>query len=507
MTQDAFLIRNVEIFDGLGKPPIRGDLVIRKDRIHTIAPPCSITVTDKNCQQIDGSEFSIAPGFIDVHGHSELDILEIPSADNKLSQGFTTEIAGNCGFTEFMEKGMSFPDFILETKKKNIAINIAVMTGHNSLRTLVMGNENRPPTESEMQKMERLLRLTLKQGSAGFSAGLWYVPGIYAETDELCRLATALKGTGKPFSIHLRSEGDTLLESIEEACKIADHGDKILQISHFKTWYPQNWHKLHDALNLIEKYRNNGLQIALDRYPYLYSGTGLRMALPAQFSKMPKEILHEQLKKNESFRQEVIRITEQAGPSDCPWEQIMLLDSPLETHKPFFGKNFVEIGTTLQCSPAKACVKLLAETENPLGAFGLMCKENLKEILQLPYVMPGTDAGIQDFSKQNGHPRKFGTAARFFQLAAQYGVPHEEIIRRMTSYPAAVFHLKNRGVIQPDFYADLVMFQKEKLAAPEDYAHPAQPANGIAAVWVNGKLSYTEQNSLTGQHGGIFLSF
>lgn len=503
---NTFLFRNVEIFDGTGNAPFRGDIVMKNDRIISISPPASVMDFPIAGGVIDGSRYSVAPGFIDVHGHSELDILDIPSGDNKIAQGFTSEIAGNCGFTEFMEKGMSFRDFEEETEKKKIALNIAVMTGHNSLRTIVMGNENRAPSNAELNEMERILRLTLQQGSAGFSAGLWYVPGIYAETEELCRLASVLKGSGKPFSIHLRSEGDTLLESIEEACKIAKCGDNILQISHFKTWYPRNWHKLRKAVKLIRRNMQNGLSIALDRYPYLYSGTGLRMALPPQFSQMPKEILHEKLKNDETFRQEVIRITEQAGPSDCPWEQIMLLDSPQEAHKNFFGKNFVEIGKSMQCSPAEACIKLLAEEENPLGAFGLMSEDNLNEILQLPFVMPGTDAGIQDFSKQNGHPRKFGTAARFFQLAVKNGIPPQEVIRRMTSYPAAVFHLKNKGLIRENYDADLVLFDREQLSAPEDYAHPAQPAKGIVAVWVNGVLSYTENGGITGNRGGRFLN-
>lgn len=499
---NSFLIRDIEIFDGSGKPPFRGDVAVQNGKIAAIAQPQSIPSSGMTVY--DGKDYSLAPGFIDAHGHSELDILDIPSGDNKLSQGFTSEIAGNCGFTEFMEKGMSFPDFIQETREKQIAVNIAVMAGHNSLRTLVMGNENRAPSDAELKEMERLLRLTLQQGSAGFSAGLWYVPGIYAQTEEVCALAAALKGTDKPFTIHLRSEGDTLLESIEEACRIARAGNSILQISHFKTWYPRNWHKLDAALELIREQQASGLKIALDRYPYLYSGTGLRMALPPQFSQMPKEVLHARLKDDPAFHQEVIRITEQAGPSDCPWEQIMLLDSPQEKHKCCFGKNFVEIGKMFYCSPAAACVKLLSEEENPLGAFGLMSNDNLQKILALPFVMPGTDAGIQDFSKQNGHPRKFGTAARFFQLATETQTP-QEIIRRMTSFPAEFFHLNDRGLIRKDYHADLVMFRKDSLSAPEDYARPAQPAKGIAAVWVNGVLSYTEQDGITGKRGGVFL--
>jgi N-acyl-D-amino-acid deacylase len=158
---NSFLIRDIEIFDGSGKPPFRGDVAVKNGRIAAIAQPQSIPSSGMTVY--DGKDYSLAPGFIDAHGHSELDILDIPSGDNKISQGFTSEIAGNCGFTEFMEKGMSFRDFAEETEQKKIALNIAVMTGHNSLRTIVMGNQNRAPSTAELNEMERILRLTLTE--------------------------------------------------------------------------------------------------------------------------------------------------------------------------------------------------------------------------------------------------------------------------------------------------------------------------------------------------------
>ena len=494
-----YLIRNAEIFDGTGTSPFHADVCLKDGVI-----ACIGSATPNGCRVIDGAGYALAPGFIDAHGHSELDILDIPGGDNKIAQGFTSEIAGNCGFTEFMEKGLSFAQYRERFREKAPALNLAVLAGHNSLRTIVIGNDDRKASDTERMEMRRLLRDAIRQGAKGFSAGMWYVPGIYADTDEVAFLAEELKGTRLPFTIHLRSEGDTLLESIREACAIARAGNGILQISHFKTWYPRNWHKLADALQLIEQEKQNGLQIHLDRYPYLYSGTGLRMALPAELSRIPKETLHKQLKEDPEFFRHALALTEAAGPADCPWEQILLLDSGTPEHAPYFGRTMSDIAAERGLSsPAEACLKLLAEEENPLGGFGLMSEQNLNTILARKDVMPGTDGGIQDFNKQNGHPRKFGTAPRFFQLASRYA-PVETVIQRMTALPATVFQLERRGIIDPGYHADLVLFHKNEFNANEDYAHPATPAPGLRFVFVNGE-PVLDEGKRTDKRPGVLL--
>ena len=497
----GFLISHVKLYDGTGAPGRTADVAVSDGVIAGISQ--GGTVFHSGLKRIDGDGLCLAPGFIDVHGHSDTDILELPGADSKISQGITSEIAGNCGFSDFLERNDGgFESYAKEVDAARPAINLACLVGHNTLRSIVMGEAARPAYPHEAEKMRRLAAEALSRGAAGLSSGLWYSPGIFADQEEICSLSSVLRGTGKIYATHLRSEGNALIESIREACAAARAGSGLLQISHFKTWGSSNWGKLEQALAVIEEERRTGLRISMDRYPYLYAGTGLRMCMPAPWSAMTPERIHGLLQSEEE-RKRLRDELKKTGPSGCSWDRIILAGTDVSLHEKYLGKTILQAASEEGADPTELCIRLLTNELNPFAMSGLLCEENLKTILRQDCVMPGSDAGLASFKVRSGHPRKFGTMARFFRMTADLFSP-EEAVRRMTSLAADAFHLKGRGRILPGYIADLVLFDERRFQAPEDYADPVHPVQGIEAVWVSGEPAWTPGDGSIG-HSGRFL--
>lgn len=495
---EQLLFTNVKLFDGTGNAPFMADLAVKGERIVEAAPAGSLKKTGASV--IDGKGLALTPGFVDVHSHSDARMIQIPTGDSKISQGVTTDISGNCGFSQYLAdvddndleehtdrvRGnfSAYADLVDQAKG---AMNSVHLCGHNSLREYVMGIEDRKPSVQEMARMKELLADALAHGAAGFSSGLVYLPGRYADTDELKELAALLKGTGKPYVSHIRSEGGTLLESIEEAIEIARAGDNDLVISHFKTSGEKNWHKLDAAFEIIEKAAASGMQILADRYPYVYSCTTLSIIMPEPYSRMSNPELCGRLKESASFRAEAAAALKLHCTRD--WERMLVVDSMEPAHSPFFGMSITQIAEKMHCHPAEAAVNIMAMGTSPGAAFGTMCEENLERILSKPYVMPGSDANIRVYSDGGTHPRAFGTMPWFYRIASKSAAP-EEVIRRMSSLPCAEFNLESRGIIAPGYFADLVLLDLEKFSSPADYAVPNRKAEGVDSVFVNGSLAY-----------------
>ncbi len=513
---DDLLITNAMIYDGSGEAPFEGEIAVRNDKILMLGRNETLP-RGGGVAVIDAGGAALCPGFIDVHSHSDTPILHVPSADSKISQGVTTEIVGNCGFSEFVySKGKNalgdpplkecdgtFATYAGLVEKAAPAVNIAALCGHNSLRVRVMGYSERPATAAEIAEMKALLSLALQQGAAGFSSGLWYLPGLFSDSSEVQELASLLRGTGKPYCTHMRSEGDQLLESLEEAISIARCGSGSLQVSHFKTWGDLNWGKIDRALSMVEDARRQGMKILADRYPYIYSSTSLRMAVPAVYAKIDNESLTELLKNSAEERAKLQALMESGAGERDNWERILVVASVTPEHKPFFGLNMLQIAEKLQLSPSAAFVKLLSES-SPSAAFGTMCEENLQRFLAQSWVISGSDGSIHEFSDTRTHPRAFGTFPRFFQIARKYS-SDSEVIHRMTSLPAEKFQLAGRGRIAPGYYADLVLFEPEKYHSQADYAVPNRVCEGIHRVFVNGALAYSPDASLAKQRRGRML--
>ena len=496
---EQLLFTNVMLYDGTGTAPFMADVAVSDEIIVEVAPCGSLKKT--GAAVVDGKGLALTPGFVDAHTHSDGKAVTVPTGDSKISQGVTSEITGNCGFSDYLDEVRdndlgeeihrvrgNFAAYADLVEKSHPALNILHLCGHNTLRAFVMGYENRPPTKEEMRQMKELLADALKHGAGGFSGGPYYLPGKFASTEELKELASLLKGTGKPYATHIRSEGNTLLESLEEAMEIAAAGDNNLQISHLKASPKWNWHKIDAAFELIESRQRAGMQILADRYPYIHCNTTLRTIVPAPFDVVDTTTLCGKLKESAEYRSALLAAFNDGR--DRGFDRVLITTSREPSHRQFYGKSLVEIGKELGKTPEEVMVFLMASGRCPSAAFGTMCDENLNKILAKPYVVAGSDGNIRSFDDCGTHPRAFGTHPRFFRIAARH-CDYASVIRRMTALPAAKFNLACRGVVAPGYYADLTLVDLEKYDSKADYAVPNRRAEGVHAVYVNGKLAYS----------------
>ena len=451
----------------------------------------------------------LAPGFIDIHAHSDLSLAAEPSAFGKISQGITTEISGNCGLSPFpilsdevkkhlekTDKKYNIPitwsdydGYIPAIEQRNPAVNFASFCGYNTLRANFTGYENAPFPAEKIQKMRDLLSDILNQGAVGLSTGLLYVPGNFATTTELQLAASALKGTGKPISTHLRSEGDKLLESVEEAIKIAEAADNRLQISHLKTALPRNWHKITELLQTIRNARKNGIVIHADRYPYTHAQTSLSVVLPPPWDVMTDAAIMEDLNKYPEKQNILTAALKENHPA---WERIILCTTAYKPAAEFSGEPYLKICELLQTTPEELCTKLMvSDAPGTMAAFGGLSQDNLNLILAEPYVCCGSDetARPEDDSLGVSHPRGFGSFPRFFRMVSEkQGIA--EAVRKMTSLPAQICNLSDRGILKPGYAADMVLFHPDEFKDNATFKTPHAKASGIRSVFVNGVLSF-----------------
>ena len=512
-----FLIKGATVYDGSGKVPFAADVRISKGLVSELGPSLAERPGD---ELVEATGLSLAPGFIDAHGHSDVSLLAAPEAFSKISQGITTEISGNCGLSVFPatpEVREHFKDlykqypvdfnwsdldgYAAELERRSPAMNVASLCGHNTLRACVCGYTDTPCGEAQISAMSKLLSEELARGAAGFSTGLIYVPGKFSTFDELAALAKTLGLSGKPHTTHLRSEGTRLLEAIEEAVSISKSGKCRLHISHLKTSGRTNWGKLDSALSLIAKAQAEGLEITADRYPYVHSKTSLSIALPPPFCDMADVAISKALRDDSAF--EALETGLLASSRD--WSIVILASTNAFFAQPLCGMSIAEISSLLHCSPACLVARLMRDdAAGTEGAFGGMSQGNLELILSQPWLCCGSDesARPKDYSIGRSHPRGFGSLPRFLNmLAPESGMA--EAIRRVTSLPASIFGLKGRGIIATGAVADLTLFDESNLGDYASFAEPHAVSSGIEAVFVSGVLSYTASQGSIGRAGHL----
>lgn len=519
-----FIIKNALIADGSGEEPVKGCVAVSGNSILAVEPE----IADDRAQiVIDAEGLLLSSGFIDSHGHSDISLLAAPEATGKISQGITTEVAGNCGLSVFpiTDKNLEhlqelFAQYNISIDWNNIddysarlnaiqpGMNLASLCGHNTLRASVLGYENVSFGKTDLAKMQEVLRNSLKNGAVGFSSGLLYIPGKFAGQDEFLQLGKVLAEFDKPWTSHLRSEGNKLLEAMDEFIGTAEEaGCHKAHISHLKTAGKSNWHKLDEAFLRISHTQAAGIRLTADRYPYIESMTQLSAYMPSPYSDMDDITLMEHLKDAANFAKCVTVLDRNHSMED--WENKRLVSTTAKFAKDLPGKNFMELADLLGKPPAEICARLLKEdSPGTTAASKGMSKENMMRILQQPFVCCCTDesARPEDFSIGRSHPRGFGSFPEFFKLMVPIlGVG--ETIRKMTSLPAEIFGLEQRGRIVPGFYADLVLIDQEKMLYPAknaNFANPHTLADGIEKVWVNGVL-VCENKQMTGKRSGAFL--
>lgn len=496
---------NAWIADGSGKEPYRGTLIVDGN---TIAAVLREKVTGiSNADTIDCGGNILAPGFIDAHGHSDISILAAPQAESKITQGITTEIAGNCGLSPFpltdenrehladlyanYSVEMAWNDYLSYRRTLDAAaphMHLESLCGHNTLRAAVAGYEQSNLNGTQLSAMKKLLEEALKSGARGMSSGLLYVPGKFSNQEELEMLLQTVANHNSIYTTHLRSEGEYLIESIAETLETAERaGLKKLHISHFKTAGRKNWNKLDDAINLIDDARARGMQITVDRYPYVESMTQLSVVLPPPWDDLSDIEIQKRLQNPENAHHLADEL-KKSRPDDY-WNTVRLAATGAAEFRNQCGKHF----SNLNIDAVSAVIQILsADAAGSCAAFCGMSDNNLTRIIDLDYCMPGSDGNAlpADGSLGRSHPRAFGAIAKFIRRRLDSTGKIGETIRRATSLPAEVFSLQDRGTIAPGKNADLVLFNPDEIDSGADFDNPHKTASGIIITACSGNVFF-----------------
>jgi len=490
------VITNARIIDGTGNPWFRGSIAVNEGRIVKVG----FFDTSGAKQIIDAKNQIVAPGFIDVHAHTE-DIYGNPTAENFVRMGVTSLITGNCGSSVTDVK-----EFLGRMKDKPLAVNLATLIAHGSVRSKVMGLDNRAPTPEEQQRMNSLVEQAMKNGAVGLSTGLIYVPGTFARTEEVVELAKVASRYGGTYASHIRNEGNEVVEAIKEAINIGEQANMPVEISHFKISSKALWGQTPTTLGLVKAARDRGLTVTVDQYAYTASSTSLdarmpnwaiaggreegkkRLADPATRAKIIKE-MKDGLKKSKFKDYEFAYVASyRANPE-------------------FNGKNIAEI-TQLERKSKKLDdqIEQIFDMYNNGGAqmvYRVMDEMDIQRIMREPFTMIASDSGVRKFGEGVPHPRGYGNNARVLgRYVRELGiVTLEDAIRKMTSLPAQTFGLRDRGQIREGFAADLVIFDPATVTDKATFEQPHQYAEGFSFVIVNGNVVFDNQK-LTGAMPG-----
>lgn len=527
-----YLIKNGVVINGVDPEPVRQNIGIAGDRI---VFPCHSKISAS--EVIDADGLYITPGFIDVHAHSEFILLLDGRAEGKLSQGITTEINGNCGLSaaplygeafehrqnELQQLGLNerwhnLQEYLNILQNKGIALNIATLCGHGNLRASVMGYDKAICEDHSLKKMQELFRASLSQGAIGLSTGLIYPPGIYSDVEEITGLLNCFSGKNKKgksnsakkliYTSHMRSEGDHLLEAIEEIITVGKTTGVPIHISHIKTSGEENWNKIDKAIDLIEDAKFSGIEITCDSYPYTASSTDLDSILPEWvFEGGVKEEL-KRLKNPQKLK--IIRADLSSKP-DKYWKNVYISQAFSDKNRWTEGESIYDIAIKIGKKPVDTVINIIVDEEARAGAiFFTMNEENLRRLLSLPYVMIGSDSSARSFSgptcKGKPHPRGFGTFPRFIgrYVRDEDLIPLPEAIKRITSLPAKTFGIKERGIIKDNYFADIVIFDYNQIKDRSSYKNPFMKSDGIEYVFVNGSMA-VKKGELTGTLSGKTL--
>ena len=554
-------IANGTVIDGTGKPAFVGDVVIDGDRIVDVIAKGA--ATDVAPGDIDATGCLVTPGFIDAHTHSDAYLVLEPDAPSKIAQGITTEINGQCGGSVVPRYGEarlssdwaallgdrltwhSLAEYRAVLDAAKPAVNTVQFIGHNTLRSSVVGYAGRAATPDERARMKRLLEQCLDEGGWGLTTGLIYQPGKYATPDEVEELASVAAKRGGLYATHMRSEGDQILESIDEVIALARRTGIRAEISHLKTSGKRNWHKIDDVLKKVEAGMAEGVLIGSDRYPYCAAGTDLDVLLPdwAQEGAAPAECRR---LADPTLR---ARIVDEINALDRDWSTVMIGGTWAEETKRFSGKLVSEIlgnregdlgDASVERDKSPASLATLVEDKSPAslatlaslaspqrltpgeiicsilerdgcktgGFFFGMSEANLDKILSRPWIVPGSDASLRapwgPLSADHPHPRAYSTMPEFYRRVRALGVSREETVARMTSVIARRFGIRDRGELRKGAFADVVVWREDEFRGTATYSDPHHFADGVKCVFVNGVSPYAD-GAFTGKRTGRFL--
>lgn len=494
------LIKNGKILDGTGNSWYYGDIAITGGKIIAAGRELHYKAT----RTIDASGLIVAPGFIDVHTHLEGDEDRDPKANSFIMDGVTTCITGNCG-----SSNTDVGQYLHWIDSLKLSINVATLIGHNDVRKAVMGRANRDATPEELQKMEQLVDKAMQDGAVGLSTGLIYIPGTYTKTPEITDLAKVAAKYNGVYATHMRDEGDSVTQAIDEALTIGREANIPVEISHFKVGGQQNWGRSKQTLAMVEKARKEGLEVTIDQYPYTASSTSISTLLPDDVLADGNDSIRARLQRPEIRKYVTETILQKIKKRKLKHVSYAVVAN-YEPDSSYNGKS-IETINLMRGNKHKA--KAEAETVMELmmhggasAVFHGMSEDDVKYIMKYPFNMFASDATIRVMNVGVPHPRGYGTNARVLgrYVREQHVISLEEAVRRMTSLPAQKFQLHNRGLIREGYAADIVIFDENKVLDLSTYDKPHVYSTGFQYVIVNGVIT-VEKGVHTGARAGVAI--
>jgi len=509
------IIKDGTLIDGTGRPSYTADIGISRGEIVKIGD-----IKEDAENVINAKELTVSPGFIDMHTHADLAISVFPNAECYIMQGVTTSLVGNCGISmapinpnnvnllksyisplpenfNYKWDWKTSAEYFEKIRKNKTAINLAYLVGQGTLRIAVRGFEIAKSSKIEIEKMKDILKKELEEGAFGLSTGLVYSPGSYTKTEELLDITSILTQYGALYSTHMRSESNQLLESVDEAIKIAEKNKISVEISHLKAIGENNWGKVKQSLRMLENARNRGVNINCDVYPYTSAMSTAISLLPPWTLEGGVNKMLERLTNPEErikIKKDITtgKITGENWIKEIGWKSIIVAECPLDRNAE--GKSLEAILKIKghSCQPFEAFFDWLLNIKaEATMIFVCMCEEDVKQVISYPNSIIVSDSWV--IAPNGGgkpHPRGYGTFPRVIRkyVLEEKILTLEEAVKKMTSLPAKKIGLKNRGILKEGYWADITIFDKNKIKDEATYNNPHQYPKGIHYVIVNGKL-------------------
>ena len=525
------IIRHGMIYDGRGGNPFAGDIAISGDSILAMGDLKDY----QGRTEIDAAGKAIAPGFINMLSQADVSLLQDGRSQSDIRQGVTLEVMGegesmgplNARLKDEMIRGQkdikydvswnTLGEYLDHLEKKGVSCNVASFVGAAQVRDFVIGEDNRAPTARELDSMKLLVDQAMEEGAMGVSSSLIYPPGFFARTDELialCREASRYHGM---YISHMRSEGNKLLEAVDELLTIAKQADIPAEIFHLKAAGRDNWYKLDSVISTVEAARKQGLKITADMYTYTAAATGLTSAFPPSLQNGGFGKLWQRLH-DPSIRKQMIKAM---NTSSGDWEnlyyaagspdKVLLLSFKQDSLKKYDGKTLAEVAKIRGSTPEETAIDLIVQDSTRVGVgYFLMNEENVKKQLALPWVSFGSDAASYTnegvFLKSSAHPRAYGN---FVRVIGKYArdekvISLQQAIYKLAKLPAGNLKLKRRGELKPGNFADIVIFDPATVTDHATYDKPHQYATGVSDVFVNG-VQVLKGGNHTGATPGRFI--
>lgn len=477
------LITGGTVIDGTGRAGIVTDVAIKAGRIAAIG-----RIPRSQAEQVlDAAGLVVSPGFIDVHTHAD-GLVERPAAANFVRMGVTTVVAGNCGGS-----ALDVAAALSALRGNPGAVNFATLIGHNTVRSAVMGSENRAPRAAELARMKSLVWKAMADGAVGFSTGLQYVPGTYAQTPEIIDLARVAANAGGLYASHMRNEGTALEQAVAETIKVGEATGARVQISHLKVDSPRRWGASAKALAMIDAARAKGVDVRADQYAYTAASSSLSIRFPSWALEGGRAGIAERLNTPatwEKIKTEMAALLAERGLKDLSFAIVAM-------YRPDPSLNGLSMQQVAQrrkgSDAADAQFEVAREMQLDGGAqmvYHFMSDDDVDRIMRHPQVSIASDSGVLSFGDGVPHPRGYGDNARVLgkYVRERRVIPLEEAIRKMTSLPAAHFKFANRGLVKVGYAADLVVFDAKTVADAATFEAPHGYATGIPYVLVNGVI-------------------